>query len=76
MSHSLDRRTVMIGAGAVCVGAATAAPAPAFSQSIAPPQDLGFAGDLAEKLDAGVRSGLLRGLHSVVVVRSGSLVLE
>ena len=66
----------MIGAGAVCVGAATAAVAPALSQSSTPPQDLGFAGDLAEKLDAGVRSGLLRGLHSVVVERSGRLVLE
>jgi CubicO group peptidase (beta-lactamase class C family) len=76
MSHSLDRRAVMISAGAVCVGAATAAVAPALSQSIAPPQDLGFASDLAEKLDAGVRSGLLRGLHSVVVVRSGRPVLE
>jgi CubicO group peptidase (beta-lactamase class C family) len=76
MSHSLDRRAVMIGAAAGCVGAATAAVAPALSQSIAPPQELGFAGDLAEKLDAGVRSGLLRGLHSVVVVRSGRPVLE
>ena len=66
----------MIGAGALCVGAATAAAAPAFSQPIAPPQDLGFAADLAEKLDAGMRSGLLRGLHSVLVVRSGRLVLE
>src|SRR5215471_9862000 len=76
MTHSLDRRAVMIGTAAVCVGVATAAAAPALSQSIAPPQDLGFADDLAEKLDAGVRSGLLRGLHSVVVVRSGRLVLE
>src|SRR5262245_64092991 len=75
MSHRLDRRAVMIGAGAVCVGAATAV-APALSQSIAPPQELVFAGDLAEKLDAGMRSGLLRGLHSVVVVRSGRTVLE
>ena len=65
----------MIGAGAVCVGAATQV-VPALSQSIAPPEDLGFAGDLADKLDAGVRSGLLRGLHSVVVVRSGRPVLE
>jgi CubicO group peptidase (beta-lactamase class C family) len=76
MSHSLDRRAVLIGGGAVCVGAATGALTPALSQSIASPQDLGFAGDLGEKLDAGMRSGLLRGLHSVVVVRSGRLVLE
>src|SRR5215510_9128709 len=72
MIHNSDRRAVMIGAGAVCVGAAAARVAPALSQSTAPPQDLGFAADLAEKLDAGIRSGLLRGLHSVVVVRSAS----
>jgi CubicO group peptidase (beta-lactamase class C family) len=32
--------------------------------------------DLPEKLDAGVRSGLLRDLHSVLVSRSGSIAVE
>lgn len=36
----------------------------------------GFAADLGEKLDAGVRSGLLRGLHAVLVARGGTIVLE
>ena len=35
-----------------------------------------FQRDLPEKLDAGVRSGLLRDLHSVLVWRSGGIALE
>ena len=38
--------------------------------------DAGFATDLREKLDAGVYAGLLNGLHSVVIARSGGLVFE
>ncbi len=40
------------------------------------PEALGFSADLADKLDAGVRSGLLNGLHSVLVARNGRLILE
>jgi hypothetical protein len=40
------------------------------------PDEAGFASDLADKLDAGIRSGLLQGLHSVLVARNGRLVLE
>jgi CubicO group peptidase (beta-lactamase class C family) len=36
----------------------------------------GFAGDLGEKFDAGVRSGLLRDLHAVIVCRGDTVVLE
>lgn len=36
----------------------------------------GFVPDLAERMAAGVRSGLLPDLHAVVVVRDGRLVLE
>jgi CubicO group peptidase (beta-lactamase class C family) len=43
---------------------------------IAKPDEAGFAPDLAAKLEAGVRSGLLRGLHAVLVARGGHLVLE
>ena len=32
--------------------------------------------DLAERLDAGIRSGLLRDVHAVLVSRAGDLVLE
>ncbi len=40
------------------------------------PAAAGFAADLAERLDYGIRSGLLRDLHAVLVVRSGRIVLE
>jgi CubicO group peptidase (beta-lactamase class C family) len=50
-------------------------PEPTVWQTV-PPQDAGFAADLGELLDAGVRSGLLRGLHAVLVARAGRLVLE
>lgn len=43
---------------------------------VATAEAAGFAADLGEKLDAGVRSGLLRGLHAVLVARGGRLVLE
>lgn len=36
----------------------------------------GFAPDLGEKLDAGVRAGLLRDIHAVAVCRGDTLVLE
>lgn len=48
----------------------------AASWQTASPEDVGFAEGLGEKLDAGIRSGLLRGLHAVLVVRAGKLVLE
>lgn len=42
----------------------------------APPEDSGFAPDLEARLDAGIRSGLLRDLHAVLVVAQGRVVLE
>jgi CubicO group peptidase (beta-lactamase class C family) len=42
----------------------------------AQPEERGFARDLADRLDYGIRSGLLRGLHAVLVARAGRLVLE
>ena len=36
----------------------------------------GFAADTAEKLDLGYRSGLLHGLHALLVQRGGDVVLE
>ncbi len=53
--------------------AATAPPYPLPASSA---EAAGFAADLGEKLDAGVRSGLLRGLHAVLVAREGEIVLE
>jgi len=46
------------------------------SWPVVPPQEVGFAADLPEKLDAGIRSGLLPGLHAVLVCRAGRLALE
>lgn len=40
------------------------------------PDEAGFAPDLGEKLEAGIRSGLLRDLHAVTVVRHAHTVLE
>jgi len=40
------------------------------------PEAQGFAPDLAPRLSAGLRSGLLRGLHGVLVARRGEIVLE
>lgn len=42
----------------------------------ASPHEAGFAADLVERLEAGTRSGLLCGLHAVLVARGGRLVLE
>jgi CubicO group peptidase (beta-lactamase class C family) len=44
-------------------------------QSVAP-EHAGFARDLSEKIDFGVRSGLLPNLHSIVVARHGEIAVE
>lgn len=50
----------------------------AFVRTLPPisPRNAGFVADLAERFEAGVRSGLLHSLHAVVVVRGGRLVFE
>lgn len=40
------------------------------------PAEAGFAPDLGERLDAGVRAGAFVNLHGVVIARDGKLVLE
>ena len=40
------------------------------------PSDAGFASDLSEKIDFGVRSGLIPGLHGIVVARHGKIAVE
>lgn len=47
---------------------------PAFSKTA--PEIAGFAPDLVEKFQAGLRSGLLRNVHAALVARRGAAVLE
>lgn len=47
-----------------------------FSWQFATPQDAGFAPDLSEKIDFGMRSGLLPNLHSIVIARHGKIAVE
>ena len=55
---------------------ASTAAAPARHWKTAKPEEVGFVADLSERLEAGIRSGLLRDLHAVVVARSDRIVLE
>lgn len=76
-AEGLTRRTAIL----TLAGAAAMSPLPSLSTTAAPwpvagPEDAGFSPDLADKLDAGVRSGLLGGLHAVLVSRNDRLVLE
>jgi len=50
--------------------------ATAAAWSTASPEDAGFSADLPDKLDAGIRSGLLGGVHAVLVSRDERLVLQ
>jgi len=67
----------LAGAAALPATLAAAAPSdlPLAWRPIAP-RAAGFAADLRVRLDAGVRSGLLDGLHAVLVCRNERLVLE
>jgi len=69
---TFTRRKALAGAAALAV-------APALVRAQSPGgllEEAGFASDLGERLDAGIRSGLLHNVHSVVLMRSGRLVLE
>jgi len=60
-----------------CAGVAAMLPIkPSTATASSSLEQAGFAADLADKLDAGIRSGLLRDLHAVLVKRAGRLVLE
>jgi CubicO group peptidase (beta-lactamase class C family) len=43
---------------------------------IIPAADAGFVPDLSEKIDHGVRSGLIPGLHCVIITRHGKIAVE
>jgi CubicO group peptidase (beta-lactamase class C family) len=75
MFRMVSRRAILLASGASAMLSSIASAA-APSWPTAPPDTLGFDPDIAAKLDAGIRSGLLNGLHSVLVARDGKLVLE
>jgi CubicO group peptidase (beta-lactamase class C family) len=75
--QSLTRRAAILAiAGASAMPSLLSASTTAASWSTARPEDAGLASDLPDKLDAGIRSGLLSGLHAVLVSRNDRLVLE
>lgn len=73
---SLDRRTLLAGAGAALLGHMTArAATPPFWQPIVP-ADARFAADLTARLEKLIADKRASNLHGVLVVRGGRLVLE
>jgi CubicO group peptidase (beta-lactamase class C family) len=70
-SMTIDRRTALALAGGIMALSPESASADAATLTAA-----GFAADTGDKLDMGVRAGLLNGLHGVVVRRGGKTVLE
>jgi CubicO group peptidase (beta-lactamase class C family) len=70
------RAAVLAIAGASAMPSLLSASTTAASWSTTKPEDAGFPPDLPDKLDAGIRSGLLSGLHAVLVSRNDRLVLE
>src|SRR5260221_3221417 len=75
MYRPVSRRAVLLATGASAM-LSSMRPAAAESLPTARAEDVGFVPDLADRLDAGIRSGLLGGLHSVLIARDGRLVLE
>jgi CubicO group peptidase (beta-lactamase class C family) len=68
------RRTILASLGAL--GMSTPPGHAARPWAAATLAESGFAPDMAEKFDWGLKSGLLKGFHSVLVTRGGKLVLE
>jgi CubicO group peptidase (beta-lactamase class C family) len=76
MAGYLHRRGIlMLAAGIVAIrrSVANASDLSAEAKALI---ESGFAADTSEKLDLGYRSGLLSGLHAVVVQRSGTILFE
>ncbi len=55
--------------------AITTQPSP-FAWQHVRPKDAGFDSNLSDKIDYGVRSGLIRGLHGIVIARHGRIAVE
>jgi CubicO group peptidase (beta-lactamase class C family) len=76
MAHYLHRRSVlMLAAGTMAIGKSLAYASDLSAEAKALTEG-GFAADTSEKLALGYRSGLLSGLHAVVVQRNGIILFE
>lgn len=76
MADDLHRRDVlMLAAGTMAVSRSRAHASDSSAEARLLIEN-GFAADTSEKLDLGYRSGLLSGLHAVVVQRSGTILFE
>ena len=72
----MTRRSMLAALAVAAVPAPGRASAAASPWPTATPKDAGFTPDLAARLDSGVRSGLLHGLHAALLSRNDRLVLE
>jgi CubicO group peptidase (beta-lactamase class C family) len=76
MAGYLHRRGIlMLAAGLVAISRSVASASDLSAEAKALIES-GLAADTSEKLDLGYRSGLLSGLHAVVVQRSGTILFE
>ena len=73
---SLDRRTVLAGAGALAMSRVARAAAPPFAWQTVAPADAGFARQIADRLDKLIANKRVWNLHGVVVLRGRKIVLE
>ncbi len=75
--RSTSRRRILVGAGAGLVGGCVRSLAAAVPEWVSiPPTEAGFSADLEARLEQAIAEGRVWGLHGVVIVRSGRLVLE
>ena len=73
----MNRRLApLICAGVVLLIGSIASAAPPSHWATATPVEAGFKSDLGQSLDAAFEAGELEGLHAVVLIRGGKLVLE
>lgn len=74
--RALSRALALVAPLFLGAGMSAGADEPAEDWPTASLAESGFAEDLAEKIDAGVADGRFAGLHAVLLVRDGKLVLE
>lgn len=73
---SLDRRTLLAGAGALAFSRAARAAPPPFAWQTVAPADAGFAPDISARLDKLIAAKRVWNLHGVIAVRGRKIALE